>query len=215
MIITPHFVWTHMAKTGGSVVHKIIEQLGDPEIELDPMTGEWSDYRRHEPFWLRSEKVGYDITSEKLKALTIRRLPSWLLSMSEFKLATAGFKYTHNDLVEGMFRHEKRDMSDGSLNNPGDFEISHADEALAFYQPETIDIWWKQESLSDDVIKTLRAYYKISPTMEKEMRKFEINVNEYDHNLNHHFTSADLEQLYHNCPLWTLYEKKIYGDLLV
>lgn len=214
MIITPHFVWTHMAKTGGSVVHKILELLNDPEIILDPMTGEWSDYKRHEPFWMRSQKIGFDITHGKYKALTIRRLPSWILSMSEFKFATCGFEYERNDLINGLFKHEKRDMNNGILNDPGEFEISPADDALAFYEPESIDIWWTQENLANDVINTNTKYYQIDEPLRNQMSLIRINENKYNRDLKEHFSNTELEQLYHNCPLWAQYEKKIYGDLL-
>jgi len=215
MIIAPDLVWTHMAKTGGSVVHRIFEMIGDENVHLDPMTGVWSDYRRHEPFWLRSEKEGFDVTQGKVKALTIRRLPSWILSMSEFKLVKSGFDYTAEEMVKGIFRHEKRNMFDGTLVDDGEYETAMADQALEFYKPESIDIWWRQENLVTDVTKTLRKYYPISPEMEVQMRAISENVNHYNKNTDDHFSTTELEELYHNCPLWTKFETKVYGDLLV
>lgn len=214
MIITPDLVWTHLARTGGSVVHRIFEAIGDDRFQLDPMTGIWSEYRRHEPFWMRSEKEGFDISKGKQKVLTLRRLPSWILSMSEFKLMDSGFAYNQEEMVKGIFRHERRDMADGSIDGD-EHDSSNADLALAFHRPEEIDIWWRQEFLIQDVLKTLRRFYDISLAMESKMIHFKENENNYNKNLAEHFSKEDLENLYHRCPLWAHFEEKVYGDLLV
>ncbi|MFH6985663.1 hypothetical protein [Marinoscillum sp. 108] len=215
MIITPDFVWTHMAKTGGYSVHRMISLVGDENIQLDPLGGEWSDYRRHEPFWMRSEKCGYDITANKIKVLTIRRLPAWILSFGEFKKREEGFEFDLQELSKGYFKHEKRDMVSGGLSDPGSYDTHHADEALAYYRPETIDHWWKQESLNEDVVCFLGRFYTLTPLQIKQMSCSHENSNEYDRNLGKRFSQRQLEELYHNCPLWSTYEQKVYGSLLV
>lgn len=214
MIITPYFVWTHLAKTGGYSVHKIFGLVKDDGLEMDPIGGEWSDYRRHEPFWLRSQKCGYDISAGKMKILSIRRLPSWMLSFAEFKKREEGFDFTIEELTAGYFKHEKRDMHSGKLSDKGTYETHHADEALAYYQPEIIDRWWKQESLYKDVIDTLKEFYPISNGQKEQMRAFHENANNYNRQVEERFTLQQLEELYHNCPLWTNYELKVYGSLL-
>lgn len=214
MIITPELVWTHLAKTGGSVVHRIFELIGDERAHLDPMTGIWSDYRRHEPFWLRSEKEGYDVTEGRIKILSIRRLPSWILSMSEFKSATEGFGFSKEEMIKGIFRYEKRNMVNGSFVNDGNYELATADQALEFYKPENIDIWWRQENLVNDVTETLSKYYSISPGMKSKMLTFSENLNHYNRNIGERFSGAEMEQLYHSCPVWTKFEHLVYGNLL-
>ncbi|RED92306.1 hypothetical protein [Marinoscillum furvescens] len=213
MISSPHFVWTHFAKTGGYTVHKVIEDLQLPDVQLDPLGGEWSDYRRHEPFWLRSQKENRDITANKLKILTFRRLPSWLLSFAEFKKREEGFDFEIKELAKGYFKHEKRDMTSGALDAPGSYEQHHADEALAYYHPESIDVWWTQERLIPDMLDTLGRFYTI-PSSAYQW-DFQQNSNSYNRSISDRFSRNQLEELYHNCPLWTAFERKIYGSLLV
>ena len=80
MVITDEMVWAHLPKAAGTATQEMI--AGVPGLVLFQMPIDSND--KHDAFWAHGEAV-----EGKMRAMNIRRLPSWMLSAAHHR-ATMG-----------------------------------------------------------------------------------------------------------------------------
>lgn len=208
MIISDKFIWMHVGKAAGTTTRGMFYYLKgsiDPSIEMNG-----PDFEKHDNISLRTSEYDppFKYTKEELEALdkilNIRRLPSYILSRSEYRLKIKNTPYTKDNMLKGF--------SEGG-GHPG----HHVDRVLKKYiENKEPDYWLRCENINEDFIKCMSNYYDISDKHKKRLLPAKYNTNEnYDKNINNIFSKSDIEEIYHNCPLWSYYEEKIYGNLLV
>lgn len=208
MIITDKIIWMHVGKAAGTTTRGMFYYLKgsiDPSIEMNGNV-----FYKHDNITIRTTKYDppFEYSREELlakdKILNIRRLPSYILSRSEYRLKIKNTPYTKDNMLKGF--------SEGG-GHPG----HHVDRVLEKYIEENEPVHWlRSEHINEDFIKCMSNYYDLTDEHKKHLLPAKYNTNDnYDKNINNLFSKSDMEEMYNNCPLWTKYEEEIYGDLLI
>lgn len=204
MVIGERFVWGHLGKTGGDSVRKMFDVLGPGVIVYaDPVESPG----KHQTFFEKEQLLGYDLTKERERILTIRRLPSWALSYVFHRQRESGRPVDFERLYAGqVFDHYEGN-----------------DETRPFYLPidtvlntqisGRVDHWLRMEYLADDFIATMSRFVAISWWKRLRIRFVRRNVNRaYSRGISRYFTDSQIRHLYEMCPLWASIERKVYSD---
>ncbi len=189
MVIGPRFIIGHIGKTAGDAVKQIVEALHLPSVSVVPVASPW----KHWTF----RQWGGDLASREL-ALSIRRLPAFLLS-----------QYHHR-------------LRDGRLPQPLiPDEICQdymADFYVRLYTDEgrlKIDHWLRSESIRADLTALLSRHFQLTEQQKNciataaTKRKMR-----YNHDVSTFFTIQQLDSMYARNPLWARIEQQVYGNLL-
>lgn len=213
MITSDKFIWLHIGKAAGtSTQHmfKILKQNIDSSIELND-----NRYSKHDTIKIRISNYDNvfkynDIHLNSLnKILNFRRLPSYVLSVSQWNI-----KY-HNEKRNLKFNKDflLKGFAFGTTEAPS----HHCDAILDNYIDLSDNVnWLRSEFINDDFIKLMKSYYKIDNTTIELIKKVNININvDYNKSISYHFSKNELDLLYKSCPKWTTLEEKLYGDLLI
>ncbi len=214
MIISPEFVWIHIGRTGGYLVDSLIRDLKIEAIELDPIGGIWSDWKRHESIEARSAEKGVDLYNNRMSISNIRRLPNWIVAFAEYKLQRSQLYYTNYELSRALLKAELREPKTGQLV-PDRFRTFNPDDLLLHYSYEKIETWWRTEHLVQDCISTLKKWYEIPEGLENKWTSTQVNSISYNRNVLERFSKAEIEGMYEKCPLWRDLELKVFGNLMV
>jgi hypothetical protein len=213
MIIAPNFVWIHIGRTGGYMVDRIFRDLQLPDVELDPLGGIWSDWKRHQTIEARSEEIGQNLDKGRVRISNFRRLPAWALSFSEYKLRHEGLHFTTAEMAMGILKAEMKDPETGEVI-PNRFRVFNPDEILEHYHAEKVETWWRTDHIIEDCLDTIARYYDLPNLKADRWKDEKVNANVYNRNLLQRFSPEQLRSLYEACPRWTSIEKQVYGGLL-
>jgi hypothetical protein len=152
---------------------------------------------KHLPFFAREPEL-----AGKLLVMNIRRLPAWLLSGA------------HHKATHGVYPDYR------PLPLPTADELSRstdADELLRWMTDHgriRVDRWLRAESLEPDMLALLGELGELSDDVERRIRAVGwVNVGEYDRDVDHRFSPAQVEGLYERNPLWAELELAAYGEL--
>ncbi|MFN8390577.1 MAG: hypothetical protein U0136_09830 [Bdellovibrionota bacterium] len=196
MIITRHFIFGHMGRTGGDAVHQIMKELCRLGLESPLRLDEITDPKKHES--LASQDRG-----ARLAVATIRRLPAWELSFMHHRLRypepaipPEGTSYGPEEMIRGRRADEHliRMTADGTV---------------------PVDHWIQMERLREGLLKLLEQFYELTPTQRAAVLGFPTKQSlDYDHDYTKVFTFAELCSLYEANPRWAAVEREVYGNLL-
>lgn len=75
MIITDHFIWLHLPKTGGTSMNQLFRQRALPGVQVDPD----DTPGKHDSVALRESRGSWR-AGERRRFITTRRLEAWLVS---------------------------------------------------------------------------------------------------------------------------------------
>jgi hypothetical protein len=213
MIHSPHFIWTHIGRTGGYSVDKMFRILNRFDIHLDPINAEFSDWKRHQTYLQRAAEMPPEWLYGKEKVLSIRRLPAWILSYAEYKNDRQGIPFDKKDLIQVKLRSEYRDLESGETKLS--YHEFSPEEMLVYYDYGNVNHWLRTEYLVADFIRIFGQWYDIRNDEVSKLAGVFENSNAYRRDIRQRFTKAEMEQMYHRCPIWTALEKRLYGGLLV
>jgi hypothetical protein len=193
MVIGEHFAWCHMQKTGGDATLLFFCLLPRLIVHSDPRNVQ----RKHIPFAAREREI-----EGKLLACNIRRLPAWSLSWAQ-QQTQRGFQ---------------GDGCPVPMNSPQRMaEIPRGDRRLAHFTAGgrfRIDRWLRTEHLAEDFIAFASELSVLSDAERTSITNHpQVNALEYDHDIRHWFTPAQVRLMYANNPVWSAIEERVYGDL--
>ena len=198
MIITQRLVWHHLPKTAGTTTDQLFVSSGLKLLWRDSQ----DSFLKHLP---PSDYSSLDsaLLEGKKPVINFRRLPFWLLSNYQHKLKRMYLDLPAGPMTKGLFW---RDREQCWL--PADWWLERFN----------IDSNWcflRVDNLKHDFLSCLRTYdpiglysrFKIGLVHSK-------NRTSYNRLLQQWFSESDLAAIYCANPLWTSFERKVYGSLL-
>jgi hypothetical protein len=191
VVIGTEFVWGHLPKTGGDATARLFGLFPELAVEADAA----ETHAKHALFSERQE-----LLAGKRRALNLRRLPTWILSVSMFQAL-----YGDHPTYQPMPMRSPREMARSRF----------ADENLLPFVDGPVHHWLRMEHLGEDFLHFLSAYTEPDHERRAQVLAFgEVNAQGYDHVLSHWFTEEHIEEMYESNPAWTAVERALYGDLL-
>lgn len=191
MVITDTMVWAHLPKAGGTATQAMLTAV--PGLVLFQAPIDSND--RHASFWAHGEA-----TEGKLRAMNIRRLPSWVLSIAHHKAVSGvwpDFEPLPMPTVE--------EMSESSM----------PDDVIRWMTDGVpVDRWLRMESLSDDVEELLVELETPKSAARSAVRAVPWVGKKYDHKVTNTFTELQIATMYERNPGWAAAENDAYGGLL-
>jgi len=207
MVIGKDFVWAHLGKAAGNSTLSMFLEIDHFLTYSDPI----DSHSKHLSFMDKENEL--DISLEgKRRLLNIRRLPSWILSYVYFQ--KRNYSVPINDkLFEGyVFSADPNTVKNGTPT----FNEQHVDDALKYYEYESIDYWLRTENLAEDFIQVMTNFGSINKNKQSKISRIRDNVNlSYNRRINDHFSATELDMLYEACPIWRNIEENVYGDILL
>lgn len=195
MVIGPGFAWAHLPRTAGTATLAMFELFPDLVEHADP-----ADTRfQHATFADRAGRI-----EGRLLALNFRRLPAWVLSRA------------HRVALHGV----EPDYVPAPMASPRELSRSTVpDERLAQFTGNgrfRIDRWLRVEQLGPDFLGLIGEFRE--PTPEERGRVLDmglVNAIDYDHDVSHWFTAAQVRDMYGHNPRWAEVEQQLYGNLAI
>jgi hypothetical protein len=194
MVIGERFAWCHMQKTGGDATLQLFELFPDLVLRADARNLQ----AKHASFAEREDEI-----AGKLLLCNIRRLPAWMLSWHQH---------------HSQHRSPGPDGKPVSMRSPQQLaELPRGDRRLAHFTGGgrfTIDRWLRMEHLAEDFTAFVSELTALTEGDRHNIATYPpVNTLEYDHTLEHWFTSEQLRVMYSNNPVWAALEQRLYGDL--
>jgi hypothetical protein len=190
VIIGTEFAWGHLPKTGGDATTALFQLFPELVEHADPT--EAGD--KHAPFRDRAELV-----DGKPRALNLRRLPAWTLSLS----------------LHVSF-HGDPDFPPMPMRSPQEMAESPLGDAnLVPFLDAPIEHWLRMEMLVDDFLQLAARYVDVDD--ERRERAYalpRVNWMSYDHKLSNWFTQEQIDLMYESNPAWAQVEQALYGELV-
>ncbi len=192
MVITEHFAWAHMGKTGGDATAEMFAAV--------PGLVEWASSpdsnAKHDPFALHEAAI-----SGRLRVMNIRRLPSWILSVAHHRVTHGAWPdYEPQPMPSADEMAETLD-ADGALRRVSDgprFPVQR---------------WLRQEFLADDVAALLEHFGLLTESARAGIASVPHHAKNYDHDLAATFSADQIQRMYALNPRWAEVESRVYGDL--
>jgi hypothetical protein len=193
VVIGKEFAWCHMQKTGGDATLLFFRLLPRLITHSDPRNVQ----EKHAAFAERESEV-----EGKLLACNIRRLPAWSLSWAQ-QQAQRGFQDDGNPVP---------------MNSPQRMaETPRGDRRLAHFTDNgrfRIDRWLRAEHLAEDFVAFASQLTELTDGDRDSIAEHPlVNELEYDHEIGHWFTPAQVRLMYANNPVWSAVEERVYGNL--
>jgi hypothetical protein len=193
MVIGERFAWAHLPKTAGDATHAMLSavpglvQFADPPGSND----------KHLPFFAREQEI-----AGRLLVMNIRRLPAWALSAA------------HHRAAHGVHP----DYAPSPLQTPDEIASQTDPDDLLRWMTDhgrlAVQRWIRAEHLERDVLGLLDELGVLTaPVRERVLAVGRVNAAEYDRDLDHWFTPAQIRRLYECNPAWAEIEREVYGDL--
>jgi hypothetical protein len=194
MVIGERFAWGHLQKTGGDATLGMFQLFPRLIVHADPRNVQ----QKHAPFSSREHEV-----EGKILVCNLRRLPAWSLSWAQH---------------HSQHRSVRGDGRPVLMPSPQAIaERRHGDLRLADLTGEgrfVIDRWLRTECLADDFIALVSELIDLSASDREQIAGFpRVNALEYDHEIEHWFTPAQVRLIYANNPVWAKLEERVFGDL--
>jgi hypothetical protein len=154
------------------------------------------DRAKHSSFGERE-----DMTAGKLRACNVRRLPAYLLSWAVWRARPGN------------------EVGRKTMESPHEIsEIPRGDRRLARITDDgrfPVERWLRMEHLSEDFLAFVSDLTVIGDERSRQVSDLRvINKLDYDHEIGHWFTDAQLKRMYEVNPTWRGIEEMVYGDLL-
>ena len=195
MVIGRDFAWAHLPKAAGTATLAMFELFPDLVEFADPAdSGD-----QHATFADRAAQV-----EGKLLSLNIRRLPAWVLSRA------------HQVALRGL----APDFRPSALRSPHELSRSDLpDQRLVLFTGNgrfAVDRWLRVEALADDFLALVCELRDPSPDERRRVRELPlVNGIDYDHEVLHWFTPAQVGEMYARNPAWAALEERLYGALML
>jgi hypothetical protein len=192
MIVTERFAWAHLPKAGGDATHAMLTAVPGLVLSAAPIDSN----EKHDAFWQHEDEI-----AGRLRAMNIRRLPSWALSAAHHKAVSGvhpDFEPLPMPSVEEMVTSTGPDdmlrwMTDGPRLAP--------------------DRWLRTERLADDLLELLGELGLRTAEAERAVHSVPWKGKPYDHRVEATFSAADVRRLYEHNPEWAAIEREVYGGL--
>lgn len=218
MIITKNLIWSHLCRTGGSAIEYSIEYL----YNLIHSYGYSSDLLlckseegegKHAT--VKNFNKAKDLIEDQYLVLSIRRLPSWILSVSnyykeiskeeQFNYAIKGKPMHYNNGVKNPRYAD--DLLKGYIAN---YNYSN----IIFIRNEYIELDFSllvDKIINDNNIGSsdkVEIWKKVISCLREEQS----TKRSYDNNLLNWYSLSQIANMYLNNPEWESLEKLEYGD---
>jgi hypothetical protein len=192
MVIGEKFAWAHLQKTGGSATFAMFRLFP----ELIEFADDREDPAKHSSFGARE-----DLVAGKLRMCNVRRLPAYLLSWAVWRARPGN------------------QVGRTSMESPHEIsEYPRADRMLAKITDDNrfpVERWLRMEYLGEDFLAFASDLAEVGEDRSKQVRETRaINALDYDHEVRHWFSDAQIKRMYELNPIWCEIEERAYGDLL-
>jgi hypothetical protein len=192
MVIGEKFAWAHLQKTGGTATLAMFELF--PELIVFADAGDDPD--KHSPFGAREELI-----AGKVRACNVRRLPAYLLSWAVWRARPAS------------------QAGRKTMESPHEIsELPRADRRLAHITSDgsfPVERWLRMEHLAEDFLDFVSGLTDVDDEARKRVVEVRpMNTLDYDHDVRHWFSEAQIKRMYEVNPIWREVEESAYGDLL-
>ncbi len=200
MIVSESFVWMHVPKCGGTFIDHILQKYywDHPTIQFDDYSGS-ETILRHESVAARQKRLSINLGS-KIRIANFRRLPSWIISLTQFRKSTTGIETPRELYTKGQF-----------LMTPN--TVIKADQILQNYEPIRMSRWIRLEFLKQDFLAAFSDLMDIS-MIDDDTWLIKVNEAHYNKDLRYWFSLEELQHLYSENPTWRDLELKLYGSLI-
>jgi len=193
MVVGDTFVWAHLQKTGGSAALAMFQLFPELVVFADGA----DDPEKHSPFGARPE-----LMEGKLRVCNARRLPDYLLSWAVWQ-ARPGNQVGRKTMESP---HEIAEFP------RADNRLAHITDGGRF----PVERWLRMEELADDFLAFVGELADVDDDRSAKVRELRrINTLDYDHDVRHWFSDAQIARMYEGNPTWRAVEEKVYGNLLV
>lgn len=201
MIIGEDFVWLHFPKCAGTFTEKLLKQVVPVGqlIEFDPIDPNNIIWHQNVPQREKMTKV--DLSSKNI-ICNFRRLPGWIISRIIYEKERSGYVATKELYSVGNFLNEN-----GVQRN--------ADSIVRRYTTRRINHWIRTENIEEDFIRVFSKYIKFTPSLDSSDFQRRVNSSDWGNDIHHWFSGEDLIKLYNSCPVWSEFEREVYGNLLI
>jgi hypothetical protein len=192
MVITEHFAWAHMGKTGGDATAAMFAAVpGLVEWASSPQSN-----AKHDPFALHEAAI-----AGRLRVMNIRRLPSWILSVAQHRAAHGAWPDYEPQPMPSVDEMAATIDADGALRRVSD-------------GPRFPIQWWlRQEFLADDVAALLEHFGQLTESARDAIASVPHVGENYDHDLAATFSAEQVQRMYAMNPRWAEVESRVYGGL--
>lgn len=198
MIITNHWVYHHLPKTGGTTLDALVAASNESILWRDSQN---DDHKHCHPSERSLEEQL--LLKGRTYAVGFRRLPFWLISNYEHKRRRMGLDLEHRPVQQGQFFRQK-----SCEWLPADWWL----DSLG------VDDTWKVvrcEFLLADLINIMRAKRHVSLWERLRLAQIgEKNRNTYPRDLGRWFSREQLREAYARNPRWADLEAIHYGGLM-
>lgn len=217
MIIHDKFVIGHIPRTGGDA---IAAALVDFEERWGLKIYSLAKHVKHDPL--------PRVSRHKLRVLSIRRLPNWLLGYIMCGLTTGVFPEftpmalpTPRDIFDPNSEYGYRWLKEDGLNGP---LATLPDRYLKLFtggNAITIDHWLRVENLADDLLLFLKQFFDVDEEDAKQIRNGttmsyavkDKTILYYNRDIHVHWTDDQIATIYRNNPDWAAIEMRVYAAL--
>ena len=176
-----------MQKTGGDATLELFQLLPRLIVHADPRNVE----AKHATFAEREPEI-----TGKLLGCNLRRLPAWTLSWDQHY---AQHRITAMSSPQEMAERPRGDRRLAHFTGGGRFRI---------------DRWLRAEYLAMDLTAFVSEFTDLTDGERHDIAGYpRVNELEYDHEIEHWFTAAQVRQLYASNPAWAALEERVYGSL--
>lgn len=192
MVVAEQFAWAHLPKTGGTAAQAMFCAVPDLVLRASPTDSN----DKHDAFWQHEDEI-----DGKLRVMTIRRLPSWMLSAAHHKASSGlwpDFEPLPMPSVEEMVAN----------TGPDDMLrwMTDADRL-------SVDRWLRTECLAEDVAALLDDLGLLDDAARRAIAAVPFVAKAYDHDPANTFTPANMRRIYETNPGWAAIEERVYGDV--
>jgi len=191
MVIAERFAWAHLPKAGGTATQAMLAAVPGLIHHADPIDSN----DKHDAFWVREDAI-----AGKLRAMNIRRLPSWVLSAA------------HHKSVSGLWP----DFEPLPLPSVEEMtESTDPDDMLRWMTDGPrmpVDRWLRTEHLLEDVCALLEEVDAMSRRSRHRIDAVPWVGKSYDHDVARAFAPSDIRRMYERNPGWAEAERVAYGE---
>ena len=201
MVIGEKFIWLHFPKCAGTFTERLLRQYVpvDGAIKFDPLNPDRVIW--HQNVLKREKMTGVDLSSKEI-ICNFRRLPNWIISRIVYEKNRSGNNASKELYSIGKFLEANGKQSD-------------ADSMVRRYTTREVNYWIRVENLEEDFERVFSRFIDFGLPLDSSYFRKIVNSSGWGNDIEKWFGYNDLKKLYYSCPLWSKYEREIYGDLLI
>lgn len=192
MVIGERFAWAHLGKAAGTATRAMLTAVPGLVLYAAPI----DSIDKHDPFWRHEAAI-----EGKLRAMNIRRLPSFVLSHAHHQATTGVWPD-----FEALPLASAEEMADSS--EPDEMLRDMTDGPRL-----PVDRWLRTEHLSEDVTALVAELEALTRAARKGIAAVPWVGKPYNHQVASTFTPELIRHLYERNPDWAEAERSAYGGL--